>query len=215
MKNSFLFVVGTALVLAVASGCKSPTRTTPLPGAAGPTDDASTSGNAGRTTPNLNTSPIGASTTPSGSGVTGSTLGTGELPDDAKLDGRDQDRTKFSADIVYFDFDRSNVRSSDVSKIQNVASAFKSLPPGHDLLVEGHCDERGTEGYNQALGERRALAVRELLIGAGVDAGHVFTKSLGKDQPADPGHTESAYSKNRRGEFILVLPKKNTTTQTP
>lgn len=216
MKNSFLFVVGTALVLTFASGCKTPTRTTPLPGTAGPGDGTSgAASTTGRTTPNLNTQPIGSSATPSGGGVSGVPVATGDLPDDAKLDGRDHDRTRFSAETVYFDFDRANVRSGDVSKIQSVASAFKSLPAGHDLLVEGHCDERGTEGYNQALGERRALAVRELLIGAGVDAQHVFTKSLGKDQPADPGHTEAAYSKNRRGEFILVLPKKNTTTQNP
>jgi peptidoglycan-associated lipoprotein len=80
-------------------------------------------------------------------------------------------------------------------------------------LIEGHCDERGTEGYNQALGERRALAIRELLVKTGVDAQHVFTKSLGKDLPALTGHDEAAWSKNRRGEFVLVLPRKITTTQ--
>lgn len=213
MKNSFLFATAAALLIAIGSGCKTTPRTTPLPGTSGP-GDGTTGGASTRTTPNLNTQPIGASTTPTGSGVTGGNIPT-DLPDDSTLDGRDQDRTRFSAETVYFDFDRSNVRASDSSKIQSVASSFKSLPPGHDLLVEGHCDERGTEGYNQALGERRALAARELLISAGVDAQRVFTKSLGKDQPADPGHNEEAYSKNRRGEFILVLPKKITTTQNP
>jgi peptidoglycan-associated lipoprotein len=63
------------------------------------------------------------------------------------------------------------------------------------------------------LGERRALAVRELLIRSGVDAKRVFTRSFGKDTPANVGHDETAWSRNRRGEFVLVLPKKITTTQ--
>ena len=63
------------------------------------------------------------------------------------------------------------------------------------------------------MGERRALALRELLVKSGVDASHVFTRSFGKDQPAIPGHDEAAWSKNRRGEFILVLPRKLITTQ--
>jgi len=123
------------------------------------------------------------------------------------------DRTRFAGETVYFDYDRSDVKSKDASKIDTVASQFKSLPPGHDLLIEGNCDERGTEGYNQALGERRALGIRDLLIKDGIDGQHIFTKSLGKDHPAIVGHDEAAWSKNRRGEFILVLPKKITTTQ--
>ena len=73
--------------------------------------------------------------------------------------------------------------------------------------VEGHCDERGTEEYNRSLGERRALALRELLVAAGVSADRVHTLSFGKDKPVETGHNEAAWSKNRRGEFILVLPK--------
>ena len=76
-----------------------------------------------------------------------------------------------------------------------------------------HGTERGTEEYNRSLGERRALALRELLIKAGVDGKHIFTRSFGKDQPAVVSHDEAAWSKNRRGEFILVLPKKLITTQ--
>jgi peptidoglycan-associated lipoprotein len=72
--------------------------------------------------------------------------------------------------------------------------------------VDGHCDERGTEEYNRALGERRALAVREELILMGVDGQRVVTKSFGEDRPIDPGHDESAWKKNRRAEFILLTP---------
>ncbi len=153
----------------------------------------------------MSTAPVPGTGGTIGSGVTGSVPG--DLPDNGNLANRATDRTRFAAETVYFDYDRSEVKAAHVANIGKVASAFKSLPPGHDMLIEGHCDERGTEGYNQALGERRALAVRELLIRAGVDANHVFTKSMGKDQPVQVGHDETAFSKNRRGEFVLVLPK--------
>ena len=123
------------------------------------------------------------------------------------IEGRSQDREKYRAQTVYFDFDRANVKSSEAAKVQEVANRFKNEDPATDLLVEGHCDERGTEEYNRALGERRALAIRELLVTSGVPADRVHTVSFGKDRPADPGHSEAAWSKNRRAEFILVLPK--------
>jgi peptidoglycan-associated lipoprotein len=113
---------------------------------------------------------------------------------------------------VHFTFDSSAVRAADKSKIASVADYLKANP-AVAVRVEGNCDERGTEEYNRSLGERRALAIRELLIRSGVDAGHVFTRSFGKDQPAATGHDEAAHSKNRRGEFVLVLPKKILTTQ--
>jgi peptidoglycan-associated lipoprotein len=92
--------------------------------------------------------------------------------------------------------------SKEQSKLIIVSEKLKS-DPSAKLLIEGHCDERGTEEYNRALGERRALALREALAAAGIDASNVRTISYGKDKPADPGHDESAWSKNRRGEFIL------------
>jgi peptidoglycan-associated lipoprotein len=123
------------------------------------------------------------------------------------IEGRPQDREKYRAQTVHFEFDRANVSAGEASKVQEVASKFKTESPEADLLVEGHCDERGTEEYNRSLGERRALAIRELLVAAGVPADHVHTASFGKDKPADPGHNEAAWKQNRRGEFILVLPK--------
>ena len=91
--------------------------------------------------------------------------------------------------------------------MQEVANRFKNEDGATDLLIEGHCDERGTEEYNRSLGECRALALRELLVAAGISPDRVHTVSFGKDKPADTGHSESAWGKNRRGEFILVLPK--------
>ena len=90
-----------------------------------------------------------------------------------------------------------------------VASVAQALASDMNakLLIEGHCDERGTEEYNRSLGERRALALREALQKAGVDSLRVKTISYGKDKPADPAHDDAAWTKNRRGEFILLHPK--------
>jgi peptidoglycan-associated lipoprotein len=109
----------------------------------------------------------------------------------------------FTADTVYFEFDKSNVGSSEVSKITRVANAMKNYP-GKGLRIEGHCDERGTEEYNRALGERRALAIREYLVRMGVDARQTDTISYGEDRPKVPGHNDQAWKQNRRGEFILM-----------
>jgi outer membrane protein OmpA-like peptidoglycan-associated protein len=136
-----------------------------------------------------------------------------ELPNDDKLRGRDFDRTTFAQETVYFEYDRSTLRADEASKIEQVSGVFKGKGADFDLLIEGHCDERGTEEYNRSLGDRRALTIRELLMKSGVDGKRIFTRSFGKDQPALVGHDEGAWSKNRRGEFVLVLPKKLTTTQ--
>lgn len=206
MKNSILLALTTALALVITTGCRSQSpKTTPLPPGATIGDGDTRRSNT--VEPGLPGSP--------GAGVTsipGNPVGT-DIPDADKLSGRDTDRATFASQTAYFDFDRAEVRAGEAAKVKRVAEEFNKLPPGRDLLVEGHCDERGTEGYNQALGERRALALRELLVQSGLDGQRVFTKSFGKDRPAVVGHDEAAWSKNRRGEFILVLPKKMTTTQ--
>jgi len=107
---------------------------------------------------------------------------------------------------VYFDFDRSTVRATEHGKIDDVIKALKDQP-NNKVQVEGHCDERGTEEYNRALGDRRALALREYLVHAGLDGGRVFTITYGKDRPVEVGHNEAAWAKNRRGEFVLYKPK--------
>jgi len=104
--------------------------------------------------------------------------------------------------VVYFAYDRADVRPSEGSKLDAVASYMKG---GNRLVrVEGHCDERGTEEYNRSLGERRALKVREYLVRAGVSADRIDTISHGEDKPAVSGHSEAAWSKNRRAEFLLL-----------
>ena len=111
----------------------------------------------------------------------------------------------FKQDTVYFDFDSSAIKASEHAKISRVADYLKANnKPRTAVRVEGHCDERGTEEYNRALGERRAVAVREELMRAGIDASRVETISYGEDRPADPGHNEAAWRLNRRGAFILL-----------
>ena len=96
----------------------------------------------------------------------------------------------------------ARIRPSEESKLAAV-SAYLKANPGK-LVIEGHCDERGTAEYNRALGDRRAIAARDELVKLGVDTGRMSTISYGKDRPADPGHDEGAWAKNRRCEFVVV-----------
>ncbi len=132
---------------------------------------------------------------------------TDPLPENLRY-GRPEDRAMFAAETVYFEYDRATLKASEDEKVKRVAEFLKGNPL-HDLAVEGHCDERGTEEYNRALAERRALSVREALINLGISGSRVTTTSFGEDQPADPGHDDSAWQKNRRGEFIILLPASN------
>jgi peptidoglycan-associated lipoprotein len=117
-----------------------------------------------------------------------------------------QDRSALAAYTVHFAFDSAVVKNSEEASVSAVASAL-AASANDKLLIEGHCDERGTEEYNRTLGERRALALREALSKAGVSSDRIRTISYGKDKPTDPGHDEAAWAKNRRGEFILCHPK--------
>jgi peptidoglycan-associated lipoprotein len=128
----------------------------------------------------------------------GTDLAAGERP----MATGDWQRGQFQS--VYFDYDSARVRPSELAKLQAVAAALKGN--AKHLIVEGHCDERGTAEYNRALGERRAQAVREELAQLGVAAGRMTTSSFGKDRPAEMGHDEAAWAKNRRCEFALTGP---------
>ncbi len=139
-----------------------------------------------------------------------SDTGTGIAATDRNFDNWPQDRETFKDQTVYFDYDKANVRASEVSKLERVASEMKSAHAGKALRIEGHCDERGTEEYNRSLGERRAQSVREKLVSLGLDASMIQTISLGEERPAVPGHDEAAWSKNRRGELILLSPPTGT-----
>lgn len=102
---------------------------------------------------------------------------------------------------VYFDYDRYEIRSDASGALRSNAAAIEANPGWGTVTVEGHCDERGSEEYNLALGERRANAVRRYLVDLGVPASRMRTVSFGEARPAVPGHDENAWRYNRRAEF--------------
>jgi peptidoglycan-associated lipoprotein len=118
----------------------------------------------------------------------------------------------FRGDTVYFDFDKAVIKASEIAKIEKVVAGMKNYP-GKALRIEGHCDERGTEEYNRALGEKRALAVREKLVTTGIESRRADTISYGEDRPAEVGHEAAAWSRNRRAEFILLEPPTSASLQ--
>ena len=112
---------------------------------------------------------------------------------------------EFQEQTVYFDFDKANVKPSEISKLKEVARRMKTFKD-KALRIDGHCDERGTEEYNRALGDRRALSTREKLVSLGLDPKMLPTVTYGKERPAEPGHNAAAWAKNRRAELILLSP---------
>ncbi|MEK6692484.1 MAG: peptidoglycan-associated lipoprotein Pal, partial [Nitrospirota bacterium] len=104
---------------------------------------------------------------------------------------------------IYFDYDKYNIRD-DVKAILEKNAAWLKKNPGVKIQVEGHCDERGSNEYNLALGDRRARSARDYLVLLGVDPKRVSTISFGEEKPLDPGHNEEAWTKNRRGHFVIL-----------
>jgi peptidoglycan-associated lipoprotein len=102
---------------------------------------------------------------------------------------------------IYFDYDKSNLKS-DARKNLDKTAAWLAKKPTVNIRIEGNCDERGTNEYNIALGDRRATSAKEYLVKLGVSADRLETVSLGKEKPLDPGHSEAAWAKNRRDDFI-------------
>ena len=103
---------------------------------------------------------------------------------------------------VYFDFDDFSL-SEKAKKVLVEDAAWLMNNPQKSVVIEGHCDERGTEEYNIALGERRASSAKRYLINLGVKSNQLSTISYGEEKPSDPGHDEQAWAKNRRDEFVI------------
>ena len=186
-----------ALMAATSTGCKTkPKNITPIPG--GNSSVAGSGSLLGRDS--------------SGTVNGGGDVVTVDQSGNIGLSGLDEfenmlmDRDALAAQTVYFEVDRSEIHPDDLGKVEAVAGIL-AQDAQNKVLIEGHCDERGTEEYNRALGERRALSVRDALSGLGVSADRVRTMSFGEDRPADPGLNDAAYSRNRRGEFVLLKPK--------
>jgi len=104
---------------------------------------------------------------------------------------------------VFFELDSSDLSPAAQKALDQDAGLLKKYGTW-TITIEGHCDERGTAEYNLALGERRAIAARAYLVSLGVSADRLRTVSYGKEFPFDPGHDESAYTKNRRAHFVIT-----------
>ena len=107
---------------------------------------------------------------------------------------------EINLETIYFDFDKYNLKSDARAALGRNARVLQDNP-GVSILIGGHCDERGTQDYNLALGEKRANSARDYLVDLGVSTDRIRTISYGEERPEDPGHNEAAWAKNRRAEF--------------
>ncbi len=191
MKKNALLLTAMALAVVMAStGCKhKPVAVTPIP-------PGQYGGNVG----DVGTGGTLQQQQPINGGGGGSEIAMGP---DRPLSDYDQDRDKLAAYTIHFAYDSAVIRDNEKGNLQSVASALQA-DPSAKLLIEGNCDERGTEEYNRSLGDRRALAAREALAGMGVDASKIRTISYGKDKPTDTGHDDAAWTKNRRDDFVIL-----------
>lgn len=210
-KLAYLLTVGLTLSLTVVGCKKGLDKTTQIPGhRQGAISDGSTApardpGQGGVVNPGGTGFDTGATGTPVVNPNAGQT-GTGIEAAKGDFSNWSENRDEFAAQTVYFDFDKSVIKASEVSKLEEVATKMKNNFKGKALRIEGHADERGTEEYNRALGDRRALSIREKLVQLGLDPEMLPTISFGEDKPSDPGHNDAAFTKNRRGELILLSP---------
>jgi len=114
-----------------------------------------------------------------------------------------QQISAFESEKIYFDYDRAELKAEAQATLEKKAK-FLEDNPSYSVTIEGHCDERGTNEYNLALGERRADAAKKYLSSLGISSGRITTVSYGEEKPVATGHDESSWSQNRRDEFKLV-----------
>jgi peptidoglycan-associated lipoprotein len=198
--NRIIFPLMVALVaMLAATGCKkTPPKTTALPG----NQPIVRSEQAPETMTPVQPYDPNAGVNRGANPPTGIPL----VDDRGTFENMKMDREAFAAHTIHFSFDSAVIKKAEQSNIEAVAMALKSAP-ANKVLIEGNCDERGTKEYNMALGERRALAAREALVKAGISPDRIRTVSYGKDKPADTSGGDAAWAKNRRDDFILLLPK--------
>lgn len=138
---------------------------------------------------------------PGGPGGPGSYGGPGGVGGTA-VPGSQQDLEASAGDRVFFAFDRSDITPEAQEILARQADWLRRYP-NVTVTIEGHCDERGTREYNLALGERRAQAVKNVLVAMGIPASRISTISYGKERPAVVGSTEEAYAQNRRAVTVV------------
>ena len=183
------------LVAAVAlSGCAKRPATTQ---AAAPAPTGAATSTAATPSNVQPAQPSGGSTTPSGGGTTT----TPPTSSTARPVVQDFAATPELTD-VFFDFDKYDIRPGDAKTLDSNASWLKSNPT-HLVLIEGHCDQRGTNEYNLALGERRAKSTMNYLVSQGVQANRITIISYGEERPQCTEHNEACWAKNRRAHFLV------------
>jgi len=145
-----------------------------------------------------------ADTTPTTGGAAGgaSAAATPSTSSGSVQPGTEQDLVQNVGDRVFFDYDKSDIKPEGRQVLQRQADWLKKYSKV-TVTVEGHCDERGTREYNLALGERRATAVKKMLVALGIPANRVSTISYGKERPAVVGSNEAAWAQNRRGVTVV------------
>jgi peptidoglycan-associated lipoprotein len=181
-------VMSTLLVAAVVlSGCAKRPATTQA-AAPAPTGSATTTAATPAPAPVQSVPPTAATTTPAPSTT-------------ARPAVQDFAAVPELAD-VFFDFDKYDIRPGDAKTLDANASWLKSNP-NHLMLIEGHCDERGTNEYNLALGERRAKSTMNYLVSQGVQANRITIISYGEERPQCTEHNEACWAKNRRAHFLV------------
>ncbi len=118
--------------------------------------------------------------------------------------GRTSDEVKsMVAAMIHFDYDKASVRPDDAGTLDQKVGILQANP-NLKIRVHGHCDERGSDEYNLALGNRRAQAAKQYLVSHGIDASRIETQSWGEEKPLVDGHDEAAWSQNRRDEFEII-----------
>jgi peptidoglycan-associated lipoprotein len=169
-----LFLVGCPKRPATTAASAPPPTGSPAPSAAAPSTAPS---------PSMTPSPVAPSTSPTTPPAPSEFRATENLKD------------------VFFDFDKYDIRANDAKILDTNATWLKSND--NLVLIEGHCDERGTNEYNLALGERRAKATMNYLVSQGVQASRITIISYGKERPTCTEHTESCWAQNRRAHFLV------------
>jgi peptidoglycan-associated lipoprotein len=195
MKLIYPLAFALAVTLATTGCHNHQAKITPLPGSTTPSPGDMGSGDT--------KSPGNGGTMDAGGGVSGNGI---PVAGADTFDNMAEDRAALAAYTIHFAYDSSVIKKGEQSNLQSVAAAL-SADSSAKLLIEGNCDERGTQEYNRSLGERRSLAAREALAKMGIDPMRVRTISFGKDKPVDPANNEEAWVKNRRDDFVLLHPK--------
>lgn len=124
---------------------------------------------------------------------------------EAESEKRYQERLalNFEAESVYFDFDRSIIKPEYIPVLKDKAEYLRDNPNAH-VRIEGNCDERGTNEYNLALGERRANSAKKFLVSLGISPERIDTISYGEERPLALGHNKEAWAQNRRDDFVIT-----------